>query len=87
MGRREDREDSAAILEHVDVLWGGRDDYFEGSLVFIEVGDDTTGKELRDVYIDGSKNCALMIWHDDISGFDPLNVRFGSNNEHDSCRR
>lgn len=80
-------EDSAAILEYVDVLWGGRDDYFEGSLVFIEVSDDTTGKELRDVYIDGSKNCALMIWHDDISGFDPLNVRFGPNNEHDSCRR
>ena len=80
-------EGSAAILNYVDILWGGREEYFEGSLVFIEIGEDTTGKELRDVYIDGSANCALMIWHDDISGFDPLDVRFGTNNEEDSCRR
>ena len=77
---------SAAILSNVEILWGGRDDlFYEGSLYFVEVGTDARGKMLENVFIDGSANCALVIEHEDVSVFDPLDVRFGSNNERDRC--
>ena len=76
---------SAAILENVAILWGGRDDIYAGSLAFVEIGTDARGKELRGVHIDGSANCALRIWHDDRSVFDPLDVTYGEDNEKNSC--
>lgn len=75
----------AAILNYVDILWGGRDDIYAGSLAFVEVGTDVNGKELRDVFINGSANCALRIWHGDDSLFDPLDVNYGADNEADRC--
>ncbi len=76
---------SAAILQNVEILWGGRSDVYTGSLYFVEIGTDTRGKMLDNVFIDGSANCALMIEHEDLSVFDPLDVHFGDDNERDRC--
>lgn len=76
---------SAVILNSVHILSAGGDDLYQGALAFQSIGTDTVGKELRDVFIDGSAGCALVIGHDDLSLFDPLEVTFGDDNEVDSC--
>lgn len=78
---------SAAILQNVEIHWGGRNDIYTGSLYFVEIGTDTRGKQLENVFIDGSANCALVIEHEDTSVFDPLDVHYGSNNEEEFCTR
>ena len=77
--------DAAAILENVIIEWAGRDDVYPGSLVFIEVSEDLNGKIVDNVFIDGSKNCAVRVWHDDLSLFQTFNVHYGTNNEIDYC--
>lgn len=78
---------SAAILQNVQILWAGRDTLYQGSLAFIEVGEDTAGKIVDNVFIDGSSGCAVNVWHDDLSQFDPFDVSYGDNNEEEFCWR
>lgn len=78
---------SAADLRHVEIMFAGRDDMppFEGSLAFIETGTDASEKELTNVFIDHSANCAVYVDHDDRSLFNEFDVSYGDNNEENYC--
>lgn len=78
---------AAAILRNVEIYWGGRDTLYQGSLAFVEVGSDPNGKIVDNVFIDGSSGCAVQVWHDNLSQFDPFDVRYGDNNEDEFCWR
>ena len=80
--------DSAAILNHARIMWGGSaTSLFRGTLYFSDIYDDQRIKQLDNVFIDGSAHCGLVIEHEDLGLFDPFNVTYGSNNEENFCRR